>query len=84
MITRKPCKKPGLKIRAFLKNPSQGLDSIRAEYWVISSIRPYLAIFKSVVYLVTGNCLGLNGGQQENMPSERIYGAAKGIIISSN
>lgn len=84
MITRKPRKMPGLPIRAFLKNPAQGLDSIRAEYWDISSIRPFFAIFKRAVFLVMGIYLGVNGGRPKNMPPERIYVATKGIIISSN
>jgi hypothetical protein len=75
---------PGLQIRAFLKNPGKGLDSIRAEYGPILSNRPFYAIFKRPVYSVPGNCLGLNGVGQENMPSECSYVAAKGTIISPN
>jgi hypothetical protein len=73
---------PGLLIRAFLKNPAKGWDSIRTKYGVISAIRPFFALFQSAVFLVTGNYLGLNGGEQENMPIECQYVAAKGTIIS--
>jgi len=49
MITRKPCKMPGLLIRAFFKNPAKGWDPIRAEYGPISLIRPFYAIFKMAI-----------------------------------